>query len=86
MNLSRIISEANHTLVTETCRELQHGINLEVEKIARDLRAVVAEEGELTEARQFPALARALREKVNTASGVLDRAKRILSEVRMMEE
>ncbi|KAL1980018.1 hypothetical protein VTN96DRAFT_4795 [Rasamsonia emersonii] len=85
-NLSRIIETEHNTMVRATFQALRQDIQREVDNIARDLRAVVATEGEVTEAGQSPAFARTLRKKINKTSRVLDTAKRIVEEVRNSEE
>ncbi|KAL1967746.1 hypothetical protein VTN77DRAFT_3003 [Rasamsonia byssochlamydoides] len=85
-NLSRTIETEHNTMVRATFQALKQNIQQEVDNIARDLRAVVAAEGEVTEAGQSPALARTLRKKINKINRVLDKAKRIVEEVRNSEE
>ena len=50
----------------------------QVGNICDDLHSIIAEEGEVTEARRFPEMARTPQLKVDAAQATLERAQRIV--------
>ncbi|KAF5862014.1 hypothetical protein ETB97_012252 [Aspergillus alliaceus] len=85
-NLVNISEESRRSVVEESCRDLRQKLEEEVGHICNDLHSIVAEEGEVTEARRFPEVASMLQRKAQTAQETLERAQRIVNELKNAPE
>lgn len=57
-------------------------VDEQVGNICDDLHNIIAEEGEVTEARRFPEMASTLQRKVDAAQATLERAQRIVADLK----
>ncbi|KNG83860.1 hypothetical protein ANOM_007635 [Aspergillus nomiae NRRL 13137] len=80
-NLTNISEAQFRASVREICQEMRRMVGEQVGNICDDLHSIIAEEGEVTEARRFPEMARTLQLKVDTAQATLERAQRIVDEL-----
>ncbi|GAB1193803.1 hypothetical protein APSETT444_003033 [Aspergillus pseudonomiae] len=80
-NLTNISEAQFRASVREICQEMRRMVGEQVGNICDDLHSIIAEEGEVTEARRFPEMARTLQLKVDTAQATLERAQRIVNEL-----
>lgn len=62
------------SLFRENQEELRRRVNEEMENIRSDLRVIIVEEGEMSEAARFPEVGRVLKGQVEVAGGILERA------------
>ncbi|OJJ42340.1 hypothetical protein ASPZODRAFT_125698 [Penicilliopsis zonata CBS 506.65] len=74
-----IVESSNRELFRAYQTQLKRVVEAELGNILRDLRGIVPEEGELSEAARFPDLAKKLEEQTDSARQTLDRAEAILS-------
>lgn len=81
MNLRKQLSRDHREMVNGICESLLCGVHEEVRKVNRDLGAIVADEGQVTEAEQFPEFTQNLREKISGMRRLLERARIVLEEV-----
>ncbi|KAE8370056.1 hypothetical protein BDV27DRAFT_140731 [Aspergillus caelatus] len=77
-NLANISESQCRAIVREICQEMKHTLDEQVGNICDDLHCIIAEEGEVTEARRFPEMASTLQFKVDAAQATLERAQRIV--------
>ncbi|KAB8203587.1 hypothetical protein BDV34DRAFT_214505 [Aspergillus parasiticus] len=81
-NLANISEAQCQAVIRNTCQEMRRMVDEVVGNICNDLHSIVAEDGEVTEARRFPEMASTLQRKVNAAQATLERAQRIVGDLK----
>ncbi|KAB8270563.1 hypothetical protein BDV30DRAFT_228831 [Aspergillus minisclerotigenes] len=81
-NLANISEAQCRAVIRNTCQEMRRMVDEVVGNICNDLHSIVAEEGEVTEARRFPEMASTLQRKVDAAQATLERAQRIVGDLK----
>ncbi|PIG85793.1 hypothetical protein AARAC_011290 [Aspergillus arachidicola] len=81
-NLANISESQRRAIVREIYQEMKDMVDEQVGNICDDLHNIIAEEGEVTEARRFPEMARTLQRKVDAAQATLERAQRIVGDLK----
>ncbi|UDD59534.1 hypothetical protein AFCA_006956 [Aspergillus flavus] len=81
-NLANISEAQCRAVIRNTCQDMRRMVDEVVGNICNDLHSIVAEEGEATEARRFPEMASTLQRKVDAAQATLERAQRIVGDLK----
>ncbi|KAE8325321.1 hypothetical protein BDV39DRAFT_194466 [Aspergillus sergii] len=81
-NLANISETQCRAVIENICREMKRMVDELVGNICHDLHSIVAEEGEVTEARRFPEMASTLQRNVDAAQATLERAQRIVGDLK----
>ncbi|CAI7614861.1 unnamed protein product [Penicillium glandicola] len=79
--LSRLAHNEYTDVVTNCFNNLQESITEQIESMVRDFHAVVAVEGQISEAEQAPALADALRSRFGRTEEILERTQGVVREL-----
>ncbi|KAE8380157.1 hypothetical protein BDV26DRAFT_258086 [Aspergillus bertholletiae] len=83
VNISQTQCQA---ITREICQEMKGKVDDEIDNICDDLHNIIAEEGEVTEARRFPEMASKLQRRVGAAQATLERAQRIVDNLKNTPE
>lgn len=80
-NISRLAGREYIGALDACFDDLQTKLTEEVESMARDFNAVIADEGQLSEAEKAPAVANALESRFEKTKDILERAQIIVREL-----